>query len=205
MAGIPTHRSTTGSADRASILWRRIDLPGHEAAELAPDGAGWRLAGMAVFAHAERPCRVEYTIQCDSSWRTTRAAVRGHVGVAPLELQLERTPAGEWLVDGAPAAQLAGCDDVDLEFSPSTNLLPIRRLQLTVGASAPVRAAWVRFPELSLEVLAQVYTRLAERTYVYQSDGGAFRRELAVDAAGFVLDYPGLWVAEAWAGGESGR
>ena len=68
-----------------------------------------------------------------------------------------------------------------------------------------MRAAWVRFPELSLEVLEQVYTRLTERTYTYQSAGGAFRRELAVDVAGFVLDYPGLWVAEARSGGEVSR
>jgi len=55
----------------------------------------------------------------------------------------------------------------------------------------------VRFPELALEVLEQVYTRVGEHAYVYESAGGAFRRELTVDAAGFVLDYPGLWAAEA--------
>jgi len=46
-------------------------------------------------------------------------------------------------------------------------------------------------------VLEQVYTRVGEHAYVYESAGGAFRRELTVDAAGFVLDYPGLWAAEA--------
>ena len=138
----------------------------------------------------------------DAAWRTTQATIRGRLGTEPVALQLERAASGEWLADGAPVARVAGCDDVDLGFSPSTNLLPIRRLRLAVGASAPVRAAWVRFPELSLELLEQVYTRTAARTYVYESAGGAFRRELAVDSTGFVLDYPGLWVAEARAGAE---
>jgi hypothetical protein len=38
-----------------------------------------------------------------------------------------------------------GCLDIDLGFSPSTNLLPIRRLTLAVGEAATVRAAWLPF------------------------------------------------------------
>jgi uncharacterized protein len=68
---------------------------------------------------------------------------------------------------------------------------------LAVGASAAVRAAWVRFPELTTEVLEQVYTRLAQELYLYESAGGSFRRELVVNEVGFVLEYPGLWRAEA--------
>ena len=86
--------------------------------------------------------------------------------------------------------------DIDLGFSPATNLLPIRRLELTVGASATVRAAWVRFPEMMLEVLDQVYTRLGPDRYLYESAGGEFRRELTVNRRGFVIDYPGFWRAE---------
>jgi len=58
-------------------------------------------------------------------------------------------------------------------------------------------AAWIRFPECAAEVLDQVYTREAVDRYLYESDGGAFRRELRVDPFGCVLDYPGLWRAEA--------
>jgi uncharacterized protein len=92
---------------------------------------------------------------------------------------------------------LNGCDDIDLGFSPATNLLPIRRLELAVGAKAAVRAAWIRFPELTIEVLDQVYTRLAEDRYLYESAGGSFRRELIVDDIGFVIDYPDVWTAQA--------
>ena len=40
-------------------------------------------------------------------------------------------------------------------------------------------------------------THLSADRYLYESAGGAFRRELQVDAFGCVIDYPGLWHAEA--------
>jgi hypothetical protein len=88
-----------------------------------------------------------------------------------------------------------GCLDLDLAFSPSTNLLPIRRLNLAIGQASEVRAAWLRFPELTLEPLDQRYTRLDDRTYRYESAGGTFMRILRTNAAGFALSYPGLWEA----------
>jgi hypothetical protein len=102
-----------------------------------------------------------------------------------------------WTIDGVALPALEGCHDIDLGFSPSTNLLPIRRLALPIGGRSPVRAAWIRFPELTAEVLEQRYTHLSSDRYLYESAGGAFRRELEVDAFGCVIDYPGLWRAEA--------
>jgi hypothetical protein len=89
-----------------------------------------------------------------------------------------------------------GCTDADLNFSPSTNLLPIRRLDLAVGQAAEVRAAWLRFPGFELEPLSQLYRRLDKTTYHYESAGGQFMAELKVNRAGFVVDYGGLWLAE---------
>jgi uncharacterized protein len=182
--------------DRATILWQRLDLPGHETATLGRDGQGWRLSGVAVLAHTNRPCRVEYEIACDGHWTTRRCTLNGFVGPSSIALDVARNVSGEWTVDGAAADRLKGCDDIDLGFSPATNLLPIRRLGLAVGAKAAVRAAWVKFPELTLEVLEQTYTRLAEDRYLYESANGAFHRELLVDEVGFVLEYPDFWRAE---------
>jgi hypothetical protein len=88
---------------------------------------------------------------------------------------------------------VAGCLDVDLAFTPATNILPLRRLGLAVGESREMTAAWVRFPELSVEPLAQRYTRLDERRVRYESRGGAFTAELEVDELGLVVRYPPLW------------
>jgi hypothetical protein len=180
-----------------AIVWRRIDMPGHEVATIAPAGDGWRVDGVAVLVESGRPCRIEYDIRCDARWTTLHCAIRGHVAARPVSLDVERSPNGIWSIGGIELPTLAGCDDIDLGFSPSTNLLPIRRLALPIGAHAVVRAAWIRFPELTAEVLVQTYARASADRYVYESAGGAFRRELQVDTFGNVIDYPGLWRAEA--------
>ena len=182
-----------------TILWRRLDLPGHEIVTITPAADGWRLEGVAVLVESGRPCRIEYDIDCDLRWMTRRCAIRGHVGEQRVSLDVVRSSTGVWSIGGTEATALEGCDDIDLGFSPSTNLLPIRRLALPVGAHSVVRAAWIRFPELTAEVLVQTYTHLSADRYVYESAGGTFRRELQVDAFGCVIDYPGIWRAEATA------
>jgi hypothetical protein len=92
---------------------------------------------------------------------------------------------------------VAGCIDLDLGFSPSTNLLPIRRLGLAVGQEAEVKAAWLRFPGLPLEPLEQLYRRIDVTTYRYESAGGSFVTELQVNAQGLVTRYPNFWEVEA--------
>ena len=180
-----------------SILWRWEDRPGHEAARLTREGEGWRLEGTAVLVHDGLPCRLDYRIACDSGWRTRSATVRGWVGDQEVEVAIEADAAGRWTLNGEACPQVEGCIDVDLNFSPSTNLLPIRRLGLEIGEEAEVRAAWLRFPSFVLEPLPQLYRLTAEHAYRYESAGGAFVRDLEVDDAGFVTDYPGIWRAVA--------
>jgi hypothetical protein len=175
-----------------SVIWRRLDLPGHEAARLSAVPEGWRLQGAAVFRHASGPVRLDYDIRVDARWHTRQATVTGWAGAAAVDIDIVNDADG-WRCNGAPVVAVAGCLDIDLGFSPSTNILPIRRLGLSVGAAAPVAAAWLRFPELDLVRLDQTYTRLGPDTWLYESAGGAFRRTLTVDAAGMVIDYPGLW------------
>ena len=181
------------------ILWRRLDLPGHESARLLARGSGWRLHGTAVFLHDQRPCRLDYRVVCDAEWRTLSTKVTGWVGTEPVKIELLAGPGpGEpWRFNGAERADVVDCVDVDLAFSPSTNLLPIRRVPLAIGQEAQVRAAWLRFPGFTLEPFEQTYRRLDERTYRYESAGGAFMADLVVDDAGMVTHYPGLWQREA--------
>lgn len=178
------------------ILWRRLDLPGHEFGRLEPRGDNWELSGTALFLH-ERPCKLDYAVVCDSDWRTQSARVKGTIGYREVDLHVTVDEKRQWYLNGVDCPTVAGCTDIDLGFSPSTNLLPIRRLSLAVGREAEVRAAWLPFPSLVLELLPQVYRREGERTYRYESGGGRFVRLLEVNAAGVVTSYPGLWQAES--------
>jgi hypothetical protein len=184
------------SIEPASILWRRLDRPGHESAAVFQREGGWELAGTAVFVHEEEPCCLTYRIGCDSEWRTRSVEVEGWVGRKAIRVDVRVENEGLWRVGGVDAGEIAGCVDVDLNFSPSTNLLPIRRLSLAIGEEKDVRAAWLRFPTFRFEPLEQTYRRLASDRYLYRSAGGRFERELEVDRNGFVLRYPGFWEIE---------
>ena len=179
------------------ILWRRIDLHGHEACRLYELGAQWHLEGTAVFSSDNRACALSYLIACDSSWNTVRGVISGWLGSDSVNIELVVDPIDHrWQLNGVEKLSVSGCIDLDLNFSPSTNLLPIRRLNLDIGQQAEVEAAWLRFPSFELERFSQVYTRLDEFTYRYASGGGKFVRDLTVNKVGLVTDYPGLWQAE---------
>jgi hypothetical protein len=85
-----------------------------------------------VFTHDLGLCRLDYEVACDGAWRTTHARVAGFVGEQVIDVGAD----GAWTMNGEPCPQVDGCVDVDLNFSPSTNLLPIRRLRLEVGEAA---------------------------------------------------------------------
>lgn len=180
-----------------SILWHSFVFPGHEACRLVSQDSGWYLEGTAVFSHEEQICRLDYQVLCDSAWQTVSAKVEGWLGTAVIDIQIKTNQYGHWWLNDAEQPDVMGCTDIDLNFSPSTNLLPIRRLNLAIGQAAEVKAAWLRFPGFKLEPLPQVYRRLDENTYRYESAGGHFVANLKVNQAGFVVDYPGLWQAES--------
>ena len=157
---------------------------------------GWRLEGTAVFLHERQPCRLNYSIQCDSRWRTIWGKVEGWVGREIVEIDVTVDAAQRWSLNGTETGEVSGCIDLDLNFSPVTNLLPIRRLKLDIGQEARVKAAWLRFPSFKLKALEQIYRRTGTSTYRYESAGGKFVADLVVDEAGFVTDYPQFWRVE---------
>jgi uncharacterized protein len=112
------------------------------------------------------------------------------------ETRLESDGAGRWLINGAPAPDLNGCMDVDLESSAMTNTLPVHRLDLPSGAQAVAPAAYVRALDLTVERLEQTYLRItdqgAHHRYNYSSQAFGFTSGLVYDESGLVIDYPGI-------------
>jgi hypothetical protein len=178
--------------EQETILWKRIDLPGAESARLAVKAGGWQIAGTAVFTYQEQPCRLNYQIDCTANWETRSARVDGWVGAKAVDVRVSVDEERRWRVNGVEVPSVTGCIDIDLNFSPSTNLLPIRRLGLAVGQEHAVRAAWLRFPEFVIEPLEQTYRRIEENRYRYES-GGEFVREISVTSTGFATCYPDYW------------
>jgi hypothetical protein len=182
-------RSTT-------IIWHRLDTPGHESARVFLAKSRWTLTGTAVFAHNAKPCRLNYLVKCDSQWQTLSARIAGWVGNETIAVDITVDSDHHWQIDKEHCPDVTGCVDLDLNFSPLTNTLPIRRLNLAVGHEANVRAAWLRFPSFKLEPLEQVYRRIKTSKYRYENLGTTFVAELEVNRAGLVTHYPNLWRVE---------
>jgi hypothetical protein len=142
------------------------------------------------------PCRLDYRVLCDAAFHTESATVEGWAGSELVAVELTADADRRWRLDGREQPQVEGCIDVDLGFTPATNLLALRRLDLPVGAAEEVRSAWLDFPGFTMEPLPQTYRRTGDTTYAYESNGGAFTAELRVNDAGFVVHYPGLWQQE---------
>lgn len=163
---------------------------------LSREESSWLVSGVAIFEHETVACRLDYVVTCESSWATTAARVSGWVGDRRVDVTIA-VHDGRWTLNGEARPEVDGCIDVDLNFSPSTNLLPIRRLNLAVAQRSQVRAAWLRFPGFTLEPLEQSYTRIADRAYRYESAGGRFVAELLVNEDGLPLQYGNIWTCDA--------
>jgi hypothetical protein len=181
------------SVNPASILWRRLDSEGHDACRLARVDEGFRLEGFAAFGDERGPCGLAYVVECDATWHTRAARVTGSSADQPIDLRIARTELGGWLLNGAPQPAVDRLLDVDLGFTPATNLIAIRRLDLAIGETSPAPAVYLTFPELGLERLEQTYQRLDELRYRYIAPAYSYDDVITVSPIGFVVVYPGLW------------
>lgn len=179
-----------------TILWRRLDTPGHDACRLEQTGGGARLDGAAVFRHEGVPARLAYQLACDAGWRTRHGAVQGWVGERPIAFRVVRTAEGVWTLNGEAVPHLDGCIDLDLGFTPATNLSQLRRVALQIGQAAAVPVAWLDVAAGTLSVLEQRYERRTQGTYWYEAPRFGYAAFLEVDPVGFVRKYPDLWEAE---------
>jgi hypothetical protein len=178
-----------------TMLWRRLDLPGHDSCRLTPSATGWRLCGTAVFRDKAGPAHLRYDVRVDRDWRTREGRVDGWVGGRPVRIQVRRAAAG-WEMNGVPRDEGRACLDLDLGFTPATNALQLRRAALAVGEAVELPVVWLDVPEGGLAVLAQRYERRAVAAYWYEAPRFGYAAELEVTEAGFPRRYPGLWETE---------
>lgn len=179
-----------------SVLWRRLDTPGHDACHVEGMANGWRLEGTAVFQSDGLPARLTYHVECDLAWRTRHGRIHGWLGEQSIDLAMARTAAGAWTRNGVVVPGLEGCVDLDFGFTPATNLLQLRRLALAEGQASEAAAAWIDVPAGALEVLPQRYERRTETTYWYEAPTVPYAALLEVAPTGFIRRYPGLWEME---------
>jgi uncharacterized protein len=175
------------------VVWKNLLLSGTDYCALWHTAEGWLLKGTVIgVLKDQRPMQANYEIYCDENWLTHRVQVERTIGNDVKNLSLTVESRGVWRSSGQELREIQGCEDVDLAVTPATNTLAVKRLNLQVGSSESIIAAWVKFPELTVQPLSQRYTRLRKDTYRYQSNTG-FSAEIVVDDLGLVTTYPGGW------------
>jgi hypothetical protein len=181
----------------SAAAWRHVEArTGFEVVFARAAAAGTSFVGETAATEDGETWAVRYAIDLGADWATHAARVSTLAPAGLLEVALESSGSGTWRVDGAPAPELDGCLDVDLESSCLTNAFPVRRLGLGVGESARAPAAYVRVAGPRVERLEQDYLRLpnagTRQRYRYSAPAFDFECELVYDELGLLLDYPGI-------------
>ena len=183
------------SASVCYSFWRRADGTGHDACRLVTTSRGLELEGFAVFIEAKQLCQLLYSVRADESGATRRATVVGDFLGQPVDLEIKVSQDHRWTVNGTAQPLAQGCIDIDLPFTPATNLLPLRRLGLHPGQSAAAPAAFIDLRSAGLTALAQTYHCLSSGHYAYAAPRFGYQAVLCVSPEAFVIEYPGLFSA----------
>jgi hypothetical protein len=177
----------------STCCWRRLDTPGADVCRVYRLEDGWLLRGNAVFFEHGLGCALRYEAKADELWNTRSAFVEGHCGEREILLDIRRLSPESWQLNGEEAKLAAPCLDVDLGFTPATNILALERMRLAVGESLDCHSAWLDFPGLELQHLPQIYRRIDAEHYDYESPTAGYRGRLRVMPGGVVALYPELF------------
>jgi uncharacterized protein len=192
-----------------TVMWTLPNEPGSEIVHVTgTPGDGWRCRGHVHLIENGDPVRIAYLVLLEEDWTLRYADVELYRGPGEsryVQLLVDPDlPGRGWQRREATSREtapelefepLSGLDDIidiDMEFTPLTNTLPIRRLAPRVGQGFDVTAAWVRFPSLTVEPLSQHYERTATGRYHYSAHTG-YETDIEVDDLGLVVRYGDVW------------
>jgi hypothetical protein len=169
-----------------SYRWRGLDPETIEHCHVTANGRDTRIRGAIVGPDFG----LFYRLKLDENGHTRTVKIERADG-KQLELFCDGT--GGWSDDRAePIPALRGCVDVDIWPTPLTNSLPIWRTQFETGKPISFAMAWIDATAMTVKRSEQIYTRLDDTHFRYQSAN--FEAVLETDADGIVTGYPGLFV-----------
>ncbi len=177
-----------------TVVWKRLDSEGHDACRFVKTVTGWTIEGSAFFEHAEQAVNLAYRLVCDRQWESLQASVVGWIGKTEFRMDIEREDDGSWCINGKKNNALTGLKDIDLGFTPATNTIAIRRLNLSTGNEAETVAVWLDTGDWTVKPLRQRYRRTQNHGFDYESPQNGYLAPLVVDDFGAVTEYPELWV-----------
>jgi len=185
-------------------MWRSLDGTKFEHVKILENNEGITADGLMIHLNDNETLRMRYRIYCDTSWRIHKAELI-KLDETDERLLLLSDGNGTWRNErDTPIDELNGCRDIDIHFSPFTNTLAIRRLNLQPGESANIEAVFISGQTMQLAAASQRYTHLGNNSsgahYKYEGLSSGFKKTLPVDHTGLVMEYPGyfkrIWVSD---------
>jgi hypothetical protein len=176
------------------IRWAAVNQEGLEQLNLSVGDQAVKASSVVIGGNREEGATwaISYEVECDQNWHTRRVKVINYDTGKQVELFSDGQ--GNWTAsNGEPLKELAGCFDVDIQATPFTNTLPIRRLNLEPGKPVEIKVAFVPLPELTPFAHEQRYTLLVPGRYRFEAVKSDFTAELTTDADGLVIEYAGLF------------
>jgi uncharacterized protein len=174
-------------------FWRRLDTDGLDACAIYATSDGYSIKGTAIFTSDSQPTKMDYMVVCDHRWTSRSAVVHGVIGNEDWNCELYRDSMGYWISNGSDVEGSEGWIDIDLGFTPATNILAVKRLALETGMTARTTALWLDPDDWTFKPLVQTYCRKSAHVYTYASPAHCYEADLKVDEFGMVQIYPGLW------------
>jgi hypothetical protein len=183
------------------FTWQGDEGRALESVRVLLGGTGMRALGRGVRAPRDAPAfTASYRLVVDEQGALSRLSITTACEQRERSLTLNRTEDGYWLLDngtGGSRGEFGGAVDVDLEYSPLFNALPVRRLRLhRERGDQELPMVFVSVPNLEVELLRQRYCTLStldgERDARIGFSSGEFQAELTTDSDGMVVEYPGL-------------
>lgn len=168
-----------------SIRWHGIQLDTFEHAHIIANGRDTRIRGAIIGPDFG----MFYRLKLDENGHTRTVKIERADGKV---LELFSDGAGGWSDDRAEQVPaLRGCIDVDIWPTPLTNSLPIWRSDWTKDQPQRFAMAWIDATDFSVKRSEQIYTKLDDTHFRYQS--ADFETVITVNEDGLVNDYPGLF------------
>ena len=176
---------------RESIRWRSIEHGGLEQLRINEWPEAIKVRSAIVGAVGGARHGVMYEISLRPDWTFEAILLQRTDGVMGV---LRRDEGGQWFdMQAEELPELRACIDIDFEMTPFTNTLPLRRAPLAIGETRRFRMAYIPADTLEPYPVDQIYTRLGEWLYRFETADGSFTADISVDEDGLVTDYPGLF------------
>lgn len=179
--------------DISTYIWKSDYLQSIEYAQIINIKRLWQVNSTVIVSSGKSASyKINYLLNIDENWNFKNAEIIVDKTGVKRNISIKIDSKGNWFINEELHPDLKTCIDIDLGFTPLTNTLPIRRLNIKQGQSSNISVAWIQFPSFDITPLLQQYTNVNNIEYIYES-ATDFKASILVNKFGFVTKYENYW------------